>query len=332
MRGTLTYIMTLWVGLGVSYTQPNLILNPSVEDTDSCPDWGVGNFYYIQHWSNSNNASPDYFNTCHSNNQTGIPKNQFGYQYPHSGNAYLGLAFANFANSQGREGIQGKFSETLQKDRKYCFEFYTVRANITGYAVGEFGIYLSKDSVHKNVSNNLGVSPYYSVDINFLGDTVNWTKFSVEINNYEDDIQYFVFSNFQNAGEFQLVIVDSGVADTTPVYTYYYFDDFALYDCGEADTLPPDPPGPTDSLVINFPTVFTPNGDGINDVLHLEGLPPGSNLEVYNRWRDFVFKAHPYTAPWDGNKNGHPCPEGVYHYMVQLPDGQTVQKFVHLFR
>lgn len=326
MRGTLTYIITLWIGLGVSYTQPNLILNPSVEDIDSCYDIGAGNFKYITDWNSPNKASPDYFNLCHTNNEITIPNNKYGYQFPFSGDAYLGIGFTNITGSY-REAVQGKFSEPLQKNRKYCFEFYTVRCNELGYAVGELGIALTKDLLLENTSNSLSLTPNASIDINFFSDTLNWTKFSVEINNYAEDIEYFVFSNFQKGSELQFQLVDPNVMDLS-IASYYYFDDFALYDCGEADILPDT----VDTATINFPTVFTPNGDGINDVLSLEGLPPGSQIEIYNRWGDVVFKAYPYTEPWDGNKNGHPCPEGVYHYIVQLPDGQTVRKFVHLFR
>lgn len=218
MRHIFLYSIILGMGWGISYTQPNLILNPSVEDTDTCPDGGTGNFYYIQDWFTSNSASPDYFNICNTSSMISVPQNIFGFQYPKDGDAYFGLLFINITGVY-REGVQGKFSEKLQKGRKYCFEFHTARANLYAYAIEEFGIHLSKDTIYSTFpSNNISLNPYFPVKIDYLDDTLNWTKFSIEINNYEDDIQYFVFSNFQSNNNFTLQHIDSNAPNQTHRY------------------------------------------------------------------------------------------------------------------
>jgi len=59
-----------------------------------------------------------------------------------------------------------------------------------------------------------------------------------------------------------------------------------------------------------FPTAFTPNGDGKNDIF-LKGL----NLEVFNRWGQLLYKG---VDGWDGTYNGKKVSPGTYYYIVTL--------------
>lgn len=64
---------------------------------------------------------------------------------------------------------------------------------------------------------------------------------------------------------------------------------------------------------IDIPNVFTPNGDGINDVYQLRG----QNIEsvqfwIADRWGKILFVGNSLTATWDGKLNGNDVPDGVY--------------------
>ncbi len=110
-------------------------------------------------------------------------------------------------------------------------------------------------------------------------------------------------------------------------YAYYYIHSIGLpdYTGGPIDTIvippvdPPVPP-PVDTVKHNFPSGFTPNGDGWNDVFRIIGLPgynfEGYSLSIYNRFGQRVFFTEDQAAGWNGVYNQVSQEVGVYFYMA----------------
>lgn len=87
----------------------------------------------------------------------------------------------------------------------------------------------------------------------------------------------------------------------------------------------------TDSVCIDvfecldyrLPNVFTPNGDGINDVftpfLPYSGVTK-IEMEIYNRWGKRVFRTNDPDILWDGadETTKQPSSDGVYYYGCKL--------------
>lgn len=77
--------------------------------------------------------------------------------------------------------------------------------------------------------------------------------------------------------------------------------------------------------LIYIPTVFSPDGDGINDLFYVKGQNIGHLcLEVYNRWGQEVFSAPTLGDRWDGSYRGEACPMGTYVYRL-LWDRKTIK-------
>ena len=77
--------------------------------------------------------------------------------------------------------------------------------------------------------------------------------------------------------------------------------------------------------VIYLPNAFTPNGDGINDVLYLRGRNlTDMQLQIFNRWGEIVFETEKQDMGWDGSYRGEPCSPAVYVYQLRATcaDGQ----------
>ncbi|NNF18375.1 MAG: DUF11 domain-containing protein, partial [Flavobacteriaceae bacterium] len=95
----------------------------------------------------------------------------------------------------------------------------------------------------------------------------------------------------------------------------------------------------TDTAIINFKedclvvyNEFSPNDDGLNDVLYIECIEeyPNSRLQVFDRWGSKVFDEPGYDNSWRGiNKSKSSYdPEkelstGTYFYILSLGDGKT---------
>ena len=81
-----------------------------------------------------------------------------------------------------------------------------------------------------------------------------------------------------------------------------------------------------------IPNTFTPNNDGLNDVVSMVGSDIDENkfkLEVFNRWGDIVFRTNNPETVWTGNTyNGaYYCPEGVYNWTAVVVSKTTGERF-----
>ncbi|MFA5619907.1 MAG: choice-of-anchor L domain-containing protein [Weeksellaceae bacterium] len=79
-------------------------------------------------------------------------------------------------------------------------------------------------------------------------------------------------------------------------------------------------------VVFDIPTMFTPNGDGINDTWNIKGfnIYPGSDITIYDRSGRVVYQAElTSTVIWDGYfKNGKKAPTQDYWYVINVTDGR----------
>ncbi len=88
-----------------------------------------------------------------------------------------------------------------------------------------------------------------------------------------------------------------------------------------------------------LPNVFTPNGDGVNDVLdfHFNNVKE-LDLIILNRWGNVVFQTDDASESWNGKKrnDGEECNDGVYYYKFSVTglyeDKNEEHGFVHLVR
>ena len=100
--------------------------------------------------------------------------------------------------------------------------------------------------------------------------------------------------------------------------SYYYLDAVSLTET---------------TCAINIPNIFTPNSDGINDMLYFNICTTIENITIYNRWGNVVFKNEKTeTNNWDGRTtSGEECPDGNYFYIIQSEE-KTYKGTVQLIR
>ncbi|MEQ1584819.1 MAG: gliding motility-associated C-terminal domain-containing protein [Cyclobacteriaceae bacterium] len=84
---------------------------------------------------------------------------------------------------------------------------------------------------------------------------------------------------------------------------------------------------PTEGCGLFIPNIFTPNGDGANDLLVIRNLPTNSQLIITNRWGKEVFSAADYKNDWTGGETS----DGIYYYTLSA-DGQAYKGWIEILR
>lgn len=83
------------------------------------------------------------------------------------------------------------------------------------------------------------------------------------------------------------------------------------------------------TLLPQVPKAFSPNGDGLNDLLYVKGGPFETFIfRVYNNWGEIVWETNDQNAGWDGKKNGVDQPVGIYVWtlIVDMYNNRQVKK------
>jgi gliding motility-associated-like protein len=70
---------------------------------------------------------------------------------------------------------------------------------------------------------------------------------------------------------------------------------------------------------LKIPNVFTPNGDGQNDVFEIVGIEGFDRVEIiiFNRWGNEVYRNNNYRNNWSGQNLN----EGTYYYLIYAHKG-----------
>jgi gliding motility-associated-like protein len=85
---------------------------------------------------------------------------------------------------------------------------------------------------------------------------------------------------------------------------------------------------------ISIPNAFSPNGDGVNDVFRIRGLPENSTLIIFDRAGHTLFTSSSYANDWDGkDRAGNMLNSGTYWYVLSVPGvSEEYKGFIYLKR
>lgn len=219
----LTLIFYILFLINFSQAQ-NLVPNWSFEDTVSCPSGG-GQVNLATGWS-SYRSSPDYCHSC-SNSFNSVPNNQWGHQYPKSGEAYIGLITAHTSVVQNsREFVGITLSQPFIPGEKYFIAFHTVMAfnnisNLSGLASNKLGLKFS--TIPFSVSNPAPIDNFAHIYTDtIVTDSINWTKISGSFIS-DSAYQYIIVGNFFTDSFTTTISFNSNAH-----HAYYFIDDILI--------------------------------------------------------------------------------------------------------
>ena len=94
---------------------------------------------------------------------------------------------------------------------------------------------------------------------------------------------------------------------------------------------------PTEEFSYVLPNVFTPNGDGYNDVFEPKvtglSLLQSAKTVIFNRWGNILWDGDDPLIHWDGKskQTNQDCPQGTYFYVTDITyQGEMGEEKLHL--
>lgn len=155
----------------------NLVPDPGFEIVRKMPTKKYNPVDCTKDWISVIGGS-DYYNRETTGNP-GVPKNIFGKQEPHSGDAYAGICIGK----KQIEYIQTKLISTLIKGEDYLVELHISRSERSIRSVKEFGVQFSNKVIHYYDDKAISKGMSYKPNIDFTNskgykNKKEWTKLS----------------------------------------------------------------------------------------------------------------------------------------------------------
>lgn len=79
--------------------------------------------------------------------------------------------------------------------------------------------------------------------------------------------------------------------------------------------------------VINYPTFFTPNGDGYNDFWNISGFSTNFEILIFDRFGKLIKQIFTTESGWDGTYNGQPLRSDDYWFTINYKENGAEKKF-----
>lgn len=286
--------------------QTNLVPNGDFEEKDNCSSAYLGG---INNWLPC--GSPDYFHNCATNPAYQIPNNNYGFQWPLSGNSFVGIGLYQ-PDTDYREYLKIKLKKKLEIGCIYYIKFFYSNAEKSSHISNSIGVLFDFTDVNCSDAshNRINKIPQLNVPFGAQVDT-NTTDWLL----YEGVFIAKDTSTWMYIGNFYPNELTNLVNYSDPIYqrAYIYIDDVKLHNLCE-DTLL------LKYLVIKpqLPTGITVNADGKNDKLRLMN-PTFFNslkLNLYDRWGHLLYSTNDVNFAWDGTLQGSRVPIGVYQWQA----------------
>ena len=177
------------------------------------------------------------------------------------------------------------------------------------------------DENNCNVNETIEISEAFGIEINLMNDTTIELGQSIELKGNVTSVLPYELEWTPDTG------LDCAFCDSPTVRAPSGFTTFQLLVKNEV--------GCIEKGVVNIsveenydlfiPNVFSPNGDGINDVFEIyfgDNLSQIYNFKIFNRWGAVVFEENCFDnridCNWDGNHRSIPVQEGVYVYTARI--------------
>lgn len=161
----------------------------------------------------------------------------------------------------------------------------------------------------------------YAVEEASSGSELIWKASGAEIKNQSGNQ---ISLSYPEAGEYSVMVCEKNEANC--LGDFVQIDIVVIKksqpeepkDPEPEDPEEPDEPSPNlpSEIALEFPNIFTPNGDGVNDFYHINYniCPSDFQIHIFSRSGRKVFSSTDPNFKWDG----HDCSPDTYFYTAQF--------------
>jgi gliding motility-associated-like protein len=203
---------------------------------------------------------------------------------------------------------------SLQAKNKYLWQDNATKPLYTIFNAGTYSVSVT-DSNNCKASKTMVVHELAAPQFRFPNDSVVCDEIQLPIDVSCKECLY-VWNNGNETSKY--IIVSSGMYSITVSNDCGIVKDsvrITVKDC---------------KSYLDVPTAFSPNGDGLNDVLYAEGR----NIEnfsfiIYDRWGQKIFESNNVTEGWDGSFKGKTLEAATFMYFISATatsDGKKIEK------
>ena len=213
----------------LSFSQINLVSNPSFEDITDCPANG-SEISFAKNWFTANNGTPDLYNKCTPfGGNTYVPNSSQGYQNPRTGDGFSGIITYGtiLKESDFTEYIETKLQAKLKKNMLY-YASYFVNLTFSIIPCYNDGIGLAfSNKIEKDTNNTIKdrLKAIIHQKGTIIIDTVGWTKISGKYVGNEEE--FLTIGNFFKIKD---LVIDPTCFNSFPNGSYLFIDDVGVYE------------------------------------------------------------------------------------------------------
>lgn len=205
------FSFSLLVFLSFKSLAQNLIPNPSFENYSKCPE-AIKQIDRVDSWYSANAGSPEYFNRC-------------GFEAaikPVDGDGMVGLIFLDDYRSMV-EYLQVELMKPLERDQYYCLSFYVGSSSLNPIVTDKIGAYFTNEALKTPIWEPFIKYPQVKTE-EIIESNEKWVR--VEgVFKAKGDEKYMTIGNFYEA---HYLKEEQTYANSSQVFTYYYYDNFFL--------------------------------------------------------------------------------------------------------
>jgi gliding motility-associated-like protein len=216
------------------------------------------------------------------------------------------------------EYIHGELTTLLEAGKIYRFSMEISLAEYSDLMISEMGAFFSDTPISSPNTAALNLIPQcVFTDINYFSDTENWMHLETYYQATGTE-KYITIGNFRdNLTTDTLRRYNLEPLNPNPKASYFYIDNVQLIDY---------------TWTLDPTNVFSPNGDGVNDLwtLPYSDQKQPKKVTIMNRWGNLIKEGDLNGFSWDGKtEDGVDCAAGNYFFKIS---NTNIAGFIQLIR